>query len=336
MMIQSKARSLVGLASLSVMALFMFNATVQAAPPAQGLTLSPAVVTIGVSQTESEKSATITIKNNYSVPVVLTASLRGVDQDNGVIAPASELDENLRTIISLNKVEFALAPNESSSVTVTVKNSSKLHPGGTYAALVIKQIGTANNNVGIYPAIGAGIFITKEEGAVRALDVSEFSYQRKLLGEPSSATIIFKNTGNVQVVPRGQVLVTSQNLKTFYSKGIVNQESFTLLPAKYIKLTTPLIKVNSGLLPSQQKIIIQYRYDGTDQVQTIVRSLWHVPHIFIIVLALLPIGAVLVFRQRIRRHTGSEQQPREQPPQLKKRIIVQDKTDGEKIPVNRG
>lgn len=327
------SRSFVLLGGILFLLVLSFSRVGHAAPVNnQGLTVSPAVLTVRLSQTESEKSNNVTVKNNYSVPVRLSAQIKGVDQDNGVLAPSLEPDESLSSSVSLNKTDFILAPNEETTIIVTVKNNAKLKPGGTYGSLVIKQVGISGSNVGIYPAIGAGLFITKEEGAIRTLGVTEFTYQRFLFNEPTSATITFKNTGNTHVIPRGQVLVTSKNLTAFYRKGVVNQESITLLPNKYIKLEVPLAKVANSFLPNRQKIMIQYRYEGTEQVQTIVKTILFVPiYIFLIIVVVL-LAMVWFFRIVIQKRKIGNRKKEILP---KKRIIVQDKAEGEKIPVHR-
>ena len=230
-----------------------------------------------------------------------------------------------------------MQPNQSIDIKITVRNSATLKPGGTYAALVVRQTGDASNAVNLQPAIGAGIFITKEEGAIRALGATEFAIKRFMFGEPTSVAVTFKNTGNVQVVPRGQVLVTNQSLAIFYKKGIINQESFTLLPNKIIRLNIPLQKIQSSFLPSRQKVILQYRYDGSEQVQTIVKQIVYIPIFAVITLILVLLLIVIIakkFRNRKKKITYETTQKLAEV--HKKRIIVQDKTDGEKIAVHRG
>lgn len=309
-----------------------------------GITVSPALATISIGADTTSGTATVTIKNDFTATVNLTAAIKSVDQDNGILVPSGELDTELQKLITLNVQDFTLQPNESKDVVITVKNTASLRPGGTYASLVVRQISGSDNTIGLQTAVGAGIFVIKEDGAVRELQAQNIAVNRFVLQPPSSVSLTFKNTGNVHIVPRGQIVVTNASNETFYQKGIINQESFTLLPGKSLRFEIPLQKLEQTLLPSRQKVVIQYRYDGSEQITSISKIIVIVPfYIFIILIALIIVVGYGVKTKKIRLRIRRPKKQKKAALELdahdapaKKRIIVQDKSDGEKIPIHRG
>jgi len=309
-----------------------------------GITVSPALATITIGADTTSGTATVTVKNDFNATVNLSATVKSVDQDNGILVPSGELDSELQKLITLNVQDFTLQPNESKDVVITVKNTASLRPGGTYASLVVRQISGSDNTIGLQTAVGAGIFVTKEDGAVRELQAQNIAVNRFVLQPPSSISLTFKNTGNVHIVPRGQIVVVNANNETFYQKGVINQESFTLLPGKSLRFEIPLQKLKQTFLPSRQKVVIQYRYDGSEQITSISKTIVVVPfYIFIILAALIIVVGYGVKTKKIRLRIRRVKKQKKAALGLdtpgvpaKKRIIVQDKSDGEKIPIHRG
>ena len=332
---------------VSIVAAVTFSASAQQPDSknnASGITVSPALATITIGADTTSGTATVTIKNNFSAVVNLNAAIKSVDQDNGILVPSGELDAELQKLITLSIQDFTLQPNESKDVVITVKNTASLRPGGTYASLVVRQISGSDNTIGLQTAVGAGIFVIKEDGAVRELQAQNIAVNRFVLQSPSSVSLMFKNTGNVHIVPRGQIVVVNANNETFYRKGVINQESFTLLPGKSLRFEIPLQKLKQTFLPSRQKVVIQYRYDGSEQITSISKTIVVVPfYIFIILAALIIVVGYGVKTKKIRLRIRRVKKQKKAALGLdtpgvpaKKRIIVQDKSDGEKIPIHRG
>lgn len=313
-----------------------------------GVTVSPAVATISVNSGDIEKTATIGVKNNNSYAVSLTAELREVDESSGILVPSGELGKNLKEVVTIDNPNLILEPSGSANVKITVKNDSALSPGGTYLALTIKQTDDSNNRVGVQSAIGAGIFITKQQGAVRKLTVDAFDIKQVLLQEPKSSTVLFKNIGNVHLVPRGVITTTNIDQSVYYQKGIVNQESLMILPGKTLNTEVVLRTIKPPILPSHQKVILQYRFDGTDEIKTVEKYIWVIPYIWYIfgvcLIAFVIIGIKLIRKIKVKqrkqkrrlieavKHPIIEQKIINQP---QKKILVQDHNDGEKIRVRK-
>lgn len=170
----------------------------------QGITISPAVINISVLPSDTEKIESVSVKNNYETAIFLSAELKSVDQDSGTFTPSKDLDANLKSVISLSQNQFTVLPGQTVNLDIIVKNEPLLPPGGTYVSLVIKQTSNlTTNTIGLQPAVAATVFVTKEQGAVRALVLTSMKVRHVFWNEPSGVALTFKNNGNVQLVPRG-------------------------------------------------------------------------------------------------------------------------------------
>lgn len=307
----------------------------------QGITVSPAIITINIDNNDTEKLATVGVKNNLAATVTLTAQLKGVDESNGILTPTRDLSNQLQSIMTIDNALLTLLPGQSADIHITIQNSSLLNPGGTYAALVIKQIAGSSGSVGLQSAIGAGIFITKQQGAERNLVVTNFSLNQFIFNEPRSAIITFKNSGNVHVVPRGIIAVTAQDKSKLFNKGIINQESFTIFPGKSITLEVPLNTVTRSYLPGKQQVIAQYRIEGTDDIKTITKTILYIPsYLYIFLIGVIIIAVVVIRhlkRPRLKKEVSIVAYDKAKTNNSKqKQIVIRDQTDGEKISVRKG
>lgn len=274
------------------------NNIVFAAHAQPGITVAPAVLTLNLDSKVTEQIGYVGVKNNYSKPINLTTELKGIDQERGIIAPIKELDSNLSKLISITPSSFTLEPGESINIQVTVKNASILSPGGSYASLVIKQDGGSLNNVGLQPAVSANLFIVKQQGAKKQLELSDVKISRKLFGMPDKATLIFRNNGNVIAIPRGIVTVGNRNLSSIYKKGVVNEGSLPMFPLKQLTIEVPLDNIQNKWTPGRQEINIQYRADGQNNIKSYSLSVIYIPNLYWLVLAIILTTFWLIYRRR--------------------------------------
>jgi hypothetical protein len=334
-------------AVLSMFLILSSAAHLKAASPTTGVTVAPAFVTIDLDGKDEEQLAYVGVKNNYSTSINLKTELKGIDQERGIIAPIKELSSNLSQLISIAPSEFTLDPGESINIQVRVKNGSILGPGGSYAALVIKQAGS-QNNVGLQSAISVNIFITKEKGAIRKIELIDLKLSRFLFSSASKATVVFRNSGNVIATPRGVLTISGNSLNTIYKKGVVNEGSQSVFPLKQLTLDTSLTKVNNRWLPGRQKVTLQYRVEGQDALKTYEAKIMYIPNFYWLILAILLVAARFTYNYRKntrKKHyklvvKKAKNEPKTAsksvPKKSVKKIIVSDDTQEQKISPNKG
>lgn len=130
------------------------------------------------------------------------------------------------------------------------------------------------------------------------------------------------------------MLVANNDLSTFYQKGIINQESITILPGKSLTLDVPISKISNSNIPGRQKIMVQYRYDGSEAIITVSKSIWYVPLYSLVILAIITAGLSILAIKLKKRFWPKK--PKYLVNSNKKQIPIRDQTDGEKIIVRKG
>lgn len=303
-----------------------------------GITISPAVLYFTLTSQNPRQTKTITILNSQETDIVVALQVKRVDETSGILAPTTPITDE-RQAITLSTNELQIPAGKSATVDLTIASSQVLRPGGSYFSLVATQTSNATDTVGFNAAVSAVIFVTKEAGAFRKLDVMASSIPAILFGTPSQVTILFRNSGNVMVVPRGIVLITGKNNQEFLAKGVINTESLPVFPGKELRLTTPLTKLMSTVLPTKVTAVLQYRFDGTDQTTTVTKSSWLIPMQFIALVSLLLAAIVASVYYITKMRKSHKKHNAKNVPSVRKngakKIEIQTMYDGDKITVRK-
>jgi len=266
----------------------------------QGIKVAPAFVTMTLAKDSATKTADIGITNTYTSKIDLKAELKGVEQEQGLLTPTKDLPEQLKNNLKISTTRFSLEPGASTTITLLVSDVASLSPGGNYASLVITQDTSANNTVGLQSAVSVGIFIVKEEGAIKDIQLSDIVLNRFLWNMPHSTDLSFINNGNVTVVPRGKISILTGS--TPGGTAIVNQESVPVFPGNQLKLTSTFKNQSFFTLPGKKTIQIAYRFDGSDTVNIATKSFIVVP----LWLLFIPIIIILVLYFLIKKLRGKK------------------------------
>lgn len=293
------ARRIIGPLAIAVLAgLGAIGAAVVSAATPAGITVSPATVNATLNQKEPQQTIALGVRNDFESPVNLVASLQGIDQQTGLLVPTEQVPPELAQAVQINPSAFSLQPKDSINIQLIITDSPALAPGGHYAALLIRQIAEAGKRVGLQPAISVTVFILKEGGALRSLQLQNITLHRTLLSFPRSADLVFLNKGNVHLVPRAALTATNSNGSKTYSQGTVNEQSLPLLPKETIRLRAEIAAVKKPWLPGRYTLNVQYRYDGAAVSQLSVVRFWYLPLPYLL-LAIVLFG--LVYRRHLKR-----------------------------------
>lgn len=286
-----KARLAIGIITILIVIYGMLSLGGNSPASASGgLTVAPAYVDVSITPDEPEQFVTIGIRNDFSAKIQIYISLQGIDQQSGLLVPTEQPEQALLNSVDVSPSEFLIEPGQSLNVKLRIKDSPDLAPGGHYATLLIRQVATDQKQVALQPAISATIFVTKEQGAVRKLALTNIKINRSFLSLPKNIDLTFKNEGNTHIVPRAALSLTSSGGGATYANGVANDRSIPILPKKEIKLRTEVAVIKRPWLPRWYDLNVQYRYDGApSSAQTTVRILYIPPAYF------LPLILLLVF-----------------------------------------
>jgi hypothetical protein len=236
----------------------------------QGLYISPGIIKSNVPIESLEKTETITIKNTYVTPQQFSLELRPIDQYKNTVDIANDLPANIKDNLSLDQTTIALESNKSINVTLRIKNSESLPPGASYFAVVVRNVTAepAAQKVTIQSAVSVKVFVIKEKGTIRKLQLIKAALPKISIGVPKKMTLELKNTGNIPVVMHGVVSISKG--KTVYASSTINEKSDTVLPSqsamysssfkKGAKVTFPGVYSVKGEIKSDQQDIAAYEY----------------------------------------------------------------------------
>jgi hypothetical protein len=270
----------------------------------KGITLTPAIVNLDLQPGQSRASFDIEVTNNTNSSQSLAMSsldFKSLNETGGVAfigSKASQVDHKygLASWLNLGTHNVELAPGQTKTASITVENRSDLSAGGHYAAVLFKSTndgstGNRANQVAINEVVSTLVFVRKLEGAKYGISLEQLSVPSGWLRMPSSLNVVFKNTGNTQLTPRG-ILTVSGPLSPEVSRGIINPDSSLVLPESSRLYQTSLIRTGHAWWPGVYHATVQYRYDGTSDVQTATTSFFYASPVFI---ALLLVGIAVIW-----------------------------------------
>lgn len=255
-----------------------FLPVVVAAEGQPGITVSPARLQLTLPKGQQSQAASVMLKNSYSQRLNFAATIRGVQQssDGSLVPDVGQGESPFKDILGVSPATFDLDAGQSINLTIQLTGSDQLAPGGQYAALLVTQVPEKSGNVRLTPAVAAGLFIVKEEGAVRQLTASISRANGSLLKSSNQVDVLFRNEGNVPLTPRAVVRLTDPTGQVV-AQGISNEESLTVMPGKDVKVRTVLQPVGSSWHPGKYRLSVQYRYEGSDQTSELAQRQLVVP-----------------------------------------------------------
>ena len=138
-------RSDVCLFVLSIFAVASYVTTLNAAAapspaPSSGITVAPALLTAQVGSHQQQTTATIGVRNNFAVPVTVSAELNGFDVRNNALVPTTNAETTLADVVSIEPAVITIDPGSSKNIMVKLHNTPGLAPGGHYLSILLTEI----------------------------------------------------------------------------------------------------------------------------------------------------------------------------------------------------
>lgn len=288
------------------------------APVAQaaGFTVTPMIQEVILEEGKVIETFTTTVTNETAVLATFELSVidfGSLDESGGVafVGTAGALEEKyaLASWMQPETSELTIGPGETGSVKVRIENRENLSPGGHYGALVFKSASSARSDVpsvAINQIFSSLVLVKKTGGAKYGLTLASFDHPERWFFFDHTVVPRFQNSGNVHVVPRGEVRVTDPIGRLVY-RGILNESSAIILPETFREYPLRLFSVEPAFLPGYYSIDFSYRYDGREEKELWSRKFFYFPPFSSLALAGLVVGIGFFFwfrRKRIRGKTA--------------------------------
>lgn len=257
-------------------------------------------LTLGAGQNISSE---ITITNKTGTDQefsVRSVSFKSLDSSGGVAFLGTDINNNglpSADFIVFENASFQVLAGETKTFAFQIQDQETLSPGGHYAALVFQSLPVTDENsaqkIAVRQIFSSLIFLNKQGGEKKQLTLKALPDKHFLWQFPKALELVFVNTGNTHVVPRGTV-VTEDAFGFMRTRTILNESSSLILPEQ--ERLFPVNLNSQPWLPGLYTTSVSYRYDGQTEVTTMQETFFLLPYRLVIVIGVLV--AVLVFLRK--------------------------------------
>lgn len=281
--------------------------------PAQGagigISIEPFLSDLVFEEGEVEKPFVITLSNDSSNEVRFSAfavDFGSLDVSAGAafLGAARDIESSYERAswIALDIDSVSVPANGTAELRGKLVNTTDLAPGGHYGAILFNAgdpdvLRNGPANVALEQRISALVFMKKRGGERYGMELDHSTNERDIFGRLRSMGLSFHNTGNVHIVPRGQIDIFDP-LGRQIVKGIVNEDSAIVLPGIVRDIQVKTRSIITAWVPGKYTLRLSYRYDGREDFSVKEEKLLVVPPVF---LAALGAFAVLFIVERILR-----------------------------------
>lgn len=266
-----------------------------------GMTVSPAFLQFTISEKNQEQVVPLSVKNDTGVRVEYDVRIVDVDTDTGSLLPMDTVSPKTVSVFSVDKPTFMLDPGQSVNIFVIAKNNTDLAPGGHYGALLVKQkSASANEQVPLNQIVSVGIFLVKEDGAVKDITLVSELANGIYFNMPKQTNIVLKNNGNVDVAPRGFVAI-SRGTQLVVKKAY-NETSKPVFAGKE-QLYTISTLTQKLHIPGKYTMTVSYRSDAAGMQKIATSTFWYIP-LWSIMSVVLFVGTVTFYFYK--KHRGKK------------------------------
>lgn len=278
-------------------ALFCSSLVLQNKSFAAGSTVSPAFLRFTISDKVKEQTSAVAIKNNNDVTTQYEVGIVDVSAASGSLVPQESVSELTKSLFTVSDSTIVLLKDQSKNVIVTAKNTAALPPGGVYAALTVKQKAVDGQKNSVNQAVSVGLFLVKEDGAIRSLELVARPHTRLWFTRPKTSSFAFKNNGNVDLVPRAVLTITGGT--SSYAKALFNEVSVPLFAGQSKNFNAD-IHYQKQMLPGRYTVVGSYRYDGQQTPLIETYSVWYIPAWSVAICVSLLFMILIVIKKRKR------------------------------------
>ncbi|MCX6761280.1 MAG: hypothetical protein NTY33_00325 [Candidatus Moranbacteria bacterium] len=273
------------------------SARAQDAQP--GFLIDPFFQSVDVQKGQTSAQFSVKVKNTTISPAVFRVSVLdfGTLNESGGVAflgASDNLKYGLASWVSLPNDTLVLAPGEEQTIRGTIENRESLAPGGHYGAVFLKvednNENVNDNNkkeiVAFDPSLASLLFVRKIGGEIYGLNLKSFDFAKSFFSLPDQIKLRFQNTGNVHIIPYG----TAEVLDPFgrqIAKSIINNESGIILPETFRVFSAKFISITPAFIPGHYTLLLNYRYDGKDDFESVRSSFFLIPPNFVILIIFL-------------------------------------------------
>lgn len=272
-----------------------------------GITVTPITDEFTISPGEI-KSRTISVINPGTEVITLYPRALDftTDNENGQPAFFESNDESMSYTLSrwmrFDREFIRVAANEEEHFEVVIQAPKDAEPGGHYGTVLFstekpKEVNDQTTKVSVVGLVGTLLLATVPGDVSEQLEIEQFNVPRIVFGSPANVDLLFKNSGNIHVKPKGEIII--RNWSGNQTKVLpVNEGNGNVLPESRRKFSQSwqFSLGNIGLY----RVTAQLTYGTNPQTLTATRQIIILPYwviLAVVVLAALIILLVIKLRR---------------------------------------
>lgn len=281
-----------------------------------GFSITPMLQEVSLDGNSGAESS-VAIRNETTVSAtfeISTIDFKGLDQSGGIaFLGASDIANtySLAPWLVPEMSQVTLSPLETREIRVKLNNDETLSPGGHYGALVFRQVSLSGPvdvpKVALQQLFTSLFFVKKISGAKYGMELESWGAKRHMFQPFSAQKVTFRATGNVHIVPRGEISV-SDPFGRLIAKASLNESSAIVLPGMIREFPIVLHSVLIAWIPGKYRLTLQYRSDDISVPQISERDEIFIPFRFLLSLAVFPL-LFFTFRLFFRFRTARSASP---------------------------
>ena len=236
------------------------------------LSISPAVQNLVALTAQQSLEYSVTVTNNTATELVISPSAHNFSTigSNGQLVftdtKAADANHGLARRMAFDSADFNLASHQSKTVLVTITSLESLPAGGQYGAVLFETrpaviSPVSGRQVTLNQSVASLVFLTTQGKGRYGLEQLPVKSAIASFTLPQSYNLVFKNTGNVQVTPRGYLSVTDPFGKQV-ARATLNPDSGLVLPQTDRLLQTASRSTRQALWPGIYTVHSYSKYDG--------------------------------------------------------------------------
>jgi hypothetical protein len=268
--------------------------------PKSGLAISPPTFELSANAGDTLKNS-LRVDNISNEPLEVSVDTRNftaMGEEGGINLSEEEGDYSLASWISVTPEKVTIPAGESKVFDYVIDIPSNASPGGRFGSVIFKTAlkpVSGQSGVAVGQEVGALVFLKIAGEVNEKAGIVSFGARNGLNESgPVGFDIRVKNTGNVQVKPRGTITVSN----VFGNKvASVPVDEKNVLPGAIRKLSA---EWNNGWLFGKYNATLSLVYGSDRQVLTASTTFWGFPYklIGIVVVALIVLAAMVYPRRK--------------------------------------
>lgn len=258
---------------------------------AQAFSLSPTKQTVSVDPGQ-QHTVRVSIQNTDTETIIIEPLIDSFSVDSDTGLPVFGVESRAKEWVTALSQKATLLPGEERVFTYAIAVPEQATPGAYYLGLFAQTV-SDGESIQAQTRLGSLLFLYVAGDVQESLVRDDFSAQQGIFFQTNPSVFLqLANTGNIHVIPQGEIVATNIFGKEVW-RASFNDQQIKVFPDEKMRRDIDIEKLPlTAIGPIHVSAHIQYGI--TQQTFSTGTSFWIVPPVVTVIILFL-IGAVLLF-----------------------------------------